>query len=151
MPDVIIADTSVLIIISKIEALELLYRMYGEVFITPEVADEYGEPIPSWISLKSPKDAKYVSLLQTQVDAGEASAIALACETSDVLLLLDDLKARKLAAKLGFRISGTLGVVGKARDRGFIASVGPYIEKLQDTDFHIASQLLDVFLKEFNR
>jgi len=146
MPDVIIADTSVLIIFSKIKALELLHRMYGKVFITPEVADEYGEPIPSWISLKSPKDAKYVALLQTQVDAGEASAIALACDYSDALLLLDDLKARKLAAKLGFRISGTLGVIGKARERGLIESVGPYIEKLQETDFRIAKQLLDLFL-----
>lgn len=101
--------------------------------------------------MKLPKDAKYVALLQIQVDAGEASAIALACDYTDVLLLLDDLKARKLAAKLGFRISGTLGVIGKARDRGLIASVGPYIDKLQGTDFYIAKQLLDAFLKECNR
>jgi len=142
MPDVIIADTSVLIVFSKIDAMGLLQRMYGAVIVTPEVADEYGAVLPSWISVRAAVDKKYVVLLRTQVDAGEASAIALGMEFRGALLLLDDLKARKLAVNLGLRIAGTLGVILKARERGVIADVVPYIEKLRMSDFYISEVLM---------
>ena len=41
---------------------------------------------------------------ETQIDKGEASAIALATKYDDVLLIFDDLKARKLLKRLKFRI-----------------------------------------------
>lgn len=147
MPEVIIADTSVLVVFSKIDAIDLLRRLYGEICVTREVADEYAEPLPAWIVVKSPKDKRYLALLQTQVDKGEASSIALACDFDDVLLLLDDLKARKLAVKLGFRITGTPGVIAKAKKIGMIERVKPYVEKLQQTDFRISKDILREFLR----
>lgn len=147
MPDVIIADTSVLIVFSKIDAMGLLQRMYGAVIVTPEVVDEYGAVLPSWISVRVAVDKKYVDLLRTQVDAGEASAIALGIEFKGALLLLDDLKARKLALSLGLRITGTLGVILKARERGVIRDVVPYIEKIRKSDFHISEALLREILR----
>jgi predicted nucleic acid-binding protein len=47
----------------------------------------------------------------SQIDLGEASTIALAKEMESSLLLLDDLKATKLAAKLNLKFTGTLGVI----------------------------------------
>lgn len=81
---------------------------------TPEIAEEFGEILPDWIKIQSVSDKKYQDFLETQVDYGEASAIALATEFDDVLLLLDDLKARKLATKLKFKITGALGIINKA-------------------------------------
>jgi predicted nucleic acid-binding protein len=52
-------------------------------------------------------------LIVSQIDLGEASAIALAKEIESLLLLPDDLKARKLAAKLNLKFTGTLGVIYK--------------------------------------
>jgi predicted nucleic acid-binding protein len=71
-------------------------------------------------------DKKYQNFLETQVDYGEASAIALATEYDDVLLLLDDLKARKLATRLKFKITGTLGVIHKAKQMSIIDKVKPF-------------------------
>jgi predicted nucleic acid-binding protein len=87
MPKVVISDTSTLIIFHKIGELNLLQSVYDELVTTPEVAEEFGETLPNWIEIKSATDKKYQTFLETQVDPGEASAIALATEYDDVLLL----------------------------------------------------------------
>ena len=105
MPKIVISDTSTLILFNKIDEFELLRHVYEELLTTPEIAKEFGEVLPEWIKIQSATDKKYQYFLCTQVDSGEASAIALASEFEDVLLLLDDLKARKLATKLKFKIT----------------------------------------------
>ncbi|MFC5283994.1 hypothetical protein [Pedobacter alpinus] len=97
MLNVVISDTSTLIIFNKINEIALLNKVYGELITTPEIAEEFGEKLPDWIKVKSVSDRKYQKFLETQIDSGEASAIALASEYDNVTLLLDDLKARKLA------------------------------------------------------
>jgi predicted nucleic acid-binding protein len=92
-------------------------------------------------------DKKYQNFLETQVDYGEASAIALATEYDDVLLLLDDLKARKLATRLKFKITGTLGVIHKAKQMSVIDKVKPLIDKLLLTDFRVADNVIEEILK----
>jgi predicted nucleic acid-binding protein len=67
----------------------------------------------------------------------------LATEFDDVLLLLDDLKARKLAAKLMFKTTGTLGIIHKAKQLSIIPKVKPLIEKLLVTNFRISDNVID--------
>ena len=52
---------------------------------------------------------------------GEAESIALASETG-LTLILDDLKARKIAETLDLRITGTIGVLLKAENLTLIKS-----------------------------
>jgi predicted nucleic acid-binding protein len=51
MPNVIISDTSCLIILTKIEELDLLRQLYNKVTITQEIFIEFGEQIPDWIEV----------------------------------------------------------------------------------------------------
>ena len=147
MPKFIISDTSTLILFQKIDEFNLLKKVYGELITTPEIAEEYGDKLPDWIKIKSVTDKKYQDFLETQVDKGEASAIALATEYDDVLLLLDDLKARKLATRLKFKITGTLGVIHRAKQMSIIGKVKPLIDKLLLTDFRVADNVIDEILK----
>jgi predicted nucleic acid-binding protein len=147
MPEVVIPDTSTLILLQKIDELNLLQKVYGELITTPEVAKEFGEDLPVWIKICEVSDKRYQSFLETQVDSGEASAIALATEYENVLLLLDDLKTRKFAKQLGFKITGTLGVIHKAKQMSIIKKVKPLIDKLLATDFRIAESIVDEILK----
>ena len=147
MPKVIISDTSSLILFHKIDELDILRKMYGELVITPEIAEEFGEKIPNWITIQEVKDKKYQRFLETQIDLGEASAIALAIEFDDVLLILDDLKARKLAVKLKFKITGTLGIIHKAKQNFIIDKIKPIIDKLLSTDFRVASHIVKEILR----
>jgi len=147
MPRVIISDTSTLILFDKIGEFSLLQKVYGELMTTPEIAKEFGKNLPDWIKIQAVSDKKYQFFLETQIDHGEASAIALASEYDDVLLLLDDLKARKLAIRLNLKITGALGVIHKAKQMLLIEKVKPLIDKLLLTDFRVANNIVKEILK----
>ena len=146
MPKFVISDTSCLILFSKIEQILLLQKVYQKVYTTPEIALEFNEELPSWIEIIPVTDKKYLEFLNTQVDLGEASAIALAKELGDVLVLMDDLKGRKLAKKLNIKITGSLGVIHKAKELGIINEVKPILEKIIQTDFRISENVINEFL-----
>lgn len=147
MPKIIISDTTVLILLKNIDQLDLLKGIYGDIITTPEVAEEFGERLPDWIKIQSVSDKKYQDFIETQLDKGEASAIALAKENDDVLLLLDDLKARKLALRLNLKFTGTLGIIHKAKQTGLIKKVRPLIEKILSTNFRISDKIIDEILR----
>ncbi|MEM6766714.1 MAG: DUF3368 domain-containing protein [Bacteroidota bacterium] len=149
MPEagVIISDTSCLIVLRNIDELTLLQKVYSSIITTKEVADEFGDEFPDWILIKSPKDQQKQQLLSFQVDKGEASAIALAMELPTEAIILDDYKARQLAVKLGLPVTGTLGVLIKAKNQEIIPSVIPILEKLKQTNFRISNQLVEEVLE----
>lgn len=147
MPKTIISDTSILIIFNKIDEMEILHQLYKEVLITNEIKNEFGETTPEWIKVHKVKDIRYQKLLETQLDVGEASAFALASEFEDVLVLLDDLKARKLANALNIKITGTLGIITKAKQLSIIYEVKPILDKIQKSNFRISQELLEEVLR----
>ncbi|MDR3251025.1 MAG: DUF3368 domain-containing protein [Tannerella sp.] len=139
MPEVVvITDTSCLIALTKINALGLLRQLYHRVVITEDICIEFGEPLPDWIEIKAVTNKKYQQLIERILDKGESSAIALSMELGDVLLIIDDLKARKEAKRLGLKITGTLGLLFAAKQKGFIPVLKPYFDKLQSFDFRIS-------------
>ncbi len=83
-----------------------------------------------------------------QIDKGEASAIALAIELSDSVVILDDYKARKLAESLGIQIIGTIGIIIKAKRQGVIESIKPFLQKIRQTDFRISEEIEKRALEE---
>ncbi|MDO9154599.1 MAG: DUF3368 domain-containing protein [Paludibacter sp.] len=147
MRSIVISDTSSLILFDKIAELELLNKVYNSIITTPQIAAEFGKSLPDWILIMEVKDKKYQEFLETQVDWGEASAIALAKEIPDSILLLDDLKARKLAKKLNIKFTGTLGVFHKAKQAGYVDRIKPLIDKLLLTNFRISEDIINEILR----
>lgn len=86
--------------------------------------------------------------MKTQVDIGEASAFAVASQFEDVLLLMDDLKARKLAKQLSLKVIGVIGILIFAKKKGKISLIKPLLEKLQETNFRINKKIIDFALAE---
>lgn len=58
MQATIISDTSCLIVLYKVQQLELLRLLFTEIITTQTVAAEFGEPLPKWISIQEPKDKR---------------------------------------------------------------------------------------------
>lgn len=140
MPEImVIADTSCLIALTNIGEIGLLKDLYGEVYITEEIAREFDEQIPEWIKIENVKNQKYQQLLNLLLDAGEASAIALALENEQTLLILDDLKGRKEADKMGLKSTGTLGLLVKAKSTGLIHEIKPLVERLKAKGFRFSA------------
>ena len=143
MHQTVISDASCFIILDNIGELELIQYTFQKVTTTPEIVAEFGRELPSWVEVRSASDFHYKQILTTQVDSGEASAIALAIETPGCLVILDDYKARKVAENLGLEITGTIGMIIKAKLTGVIPSVKPILEKIKNTNFRISEELIN--------
>ena len=58
------------------------------------------------------------------------------------MLIVDDYKARKVAEKLGIKITGTIGIIIKAKLNGIIPSIKPFFEKIKNTNFRISEEII---------
>lgn len=148
MPKTIISDTSCFIILAKVDELELLQKVYGDIITTPDIAAEFGEGLPVWVEIVAVTDKAKQQLLEMQIDKGESSAIALAIEIPNSTLILDDYKARKIAEQLGINFTGTIGVIIKAKLKGIISSIKPILKKIKETDFRLSIEIELQALKE---
>jgi len=143
----VVSNTSPLIGLSNIARLEILREVFGELFIPPAVQREFMEELPSWIKVKAPKNRPLVHALSEVLGDGESEAIALAVELNAKFLVLDDLKARKIARKLGLRVVGTASVLLLAKKRGVIDEVKPLLLELRDKGFRISDEVVRVILE----
>ncbi len=100
-----------------------------------------------FLFVEEPRDKRIVAVLKTIVDEGEAEAIALALERNN-LLIIDDLKGRKLARRLGLKIIGTLGLLKTTKLKGLIKEIKPVIEKLRKKGFYLSNNLIDKLLRD---
>ena len=133
----IIVDSSCLIGLTNIKLLDILHSLYGTVTVTPEIAAEYGLDLPDWITVTPVKNTVLQTAIQSDLHAGEASAIALALENPGSLVVLDDKKARRYAANFGLAITGTMGIVVSATENGIIKDAAGAFEKLRKTGFRL--------------
>jgi predicted nucleic acid-binding protein len=143
MPEQAIVDTSVLIALERINTLEILCKIYSQVILPEAVINEFGPPpIECYSAEKVKSPLVRLLVLDLNLGRGEAESIALASEMG-LRLALDDLKARKVAEKLGLRITGTIGVLLKAESLALIGNAYDKVEDLRDKGFYISDQLLD--------
>ena len=144
---VVIADTSCFILLDKIGELDLLQKVFGSITTTNEIAREFNKPLPQWVNIQSAINHRYSELLAIEVDKGEASAIGLALEIDNSLLILDDQKARKLAERLNLNYTGTLGILLKAKGLGILPTIRPLLQKIQQTNFRFSDKVLSDILQ----
>ena len=157
MPDAV-SDSSPLIHLAKIEALELISRLYSRILIPPavwrEVVEESdGRPgavemekavAAGWMVKQAAKNETLVVALRQTLDNGEAEAVALATELHPESVLLDDKLARQMARRLGVPVTGTLGVLLRAKQVGPIVEVRSLITRLQsEGDYYIDPGLIE--------
>jgi predicted nucleic acid-binding protein len=148
MPEIAISDTSCLIVLSKIGEFDLLRRRYSRVLVPIKVVQEFGGPLPMWIKVQEPSKSSLLKLANFKLDDGEREAIALALDIQEALLILDDERARDIAAKLHLNITGTLGVLIKSKQTGLIPAITPLIEKIRQTDFRMSEAIILKALNE---
>lgn len=136
---IVVSNTSPLSALLAIGAADLLTQLFGEVVVPTAVHDELNRShphLPPWLRVESVKNLDQVIQFARIVDRGEAEAIALAKELRADLLLMDERKGRRLAAREGIPVIGLLGVVLLARRKQLIPSARTLprtlLQRLQD-------------------
>lgn len=147
MPEVIISDSRCLIALTNARHLYLPQKVYGRIMTTSVVVQEYGMHIPDWIEVKDPIDERLVGRFMDLVDAGEASAIALAVETDRSVVILDHLAARRLVTDLELPHTGMLDILLKAKSKGDITAVAPILNDIKRVSFRLSSEVEEKVLR----
>lgn len=145
MKEPVVTNSTCLISLERIGYLQLLADLFEPVFIPPKVQEEFASSV-AWLKLKAPRNSALVTALNHIIGPGEAEAIALAAE-DQTLPILDDLKARQWAKRLGIRIIGTVGVLLRAKHHHLVQSVHPLLEALKNAGFHVSSSLEEEALR----
>lgn len=156
-----VSNTTPIISLLKAEALEILERLFGEVYISQGV---YNELVSNNVFIEEAQTIKEcrfikvvnvrnefaVKLLQKNLalDLGESEAIVLSDELNGDILIIDEKKGRAVAKSMSINLAGTLGVLLKAKNQGIVEAIRPIIDKMMQKDIRISATLYEEVLKK---
>ncbi|MCR5790197.1 MAG: DUF3368 domain-containing protein [Lachnospiraceae bacterium] len=151
----VLANTTPLIALANIDWLELLHKLYGTIIVPQAVMDEIiREPAKqrvhdaSWIKVETIQDQSQKDLFRARLHAGEIEVMILARELKADLVIMDDDAAKKTAKFLGLNVTGTLGVLLKAKREGYLEKVEPVMNELICDGLFISDTVKRYVLKE---
>lgn len=147
----VIINSTPLIALCKVDQLELLHGLYGEVFIPEAVFKEVTEKNDvvrhritscSWIHVETVQDTQSRKMYKAKLHDGEVEVMILAQEhQGEHLVVIDDGAARRTAEYLGLTLSGTMGVLIKAKQRGLLDSVMPIVAQMEAHEIYLSDAL----------
>ena len=152
----VVSNSTPLIAFARIGELELLRRIAGRVVIPTAVWDEITGATNGagadevqhapWIEVRKP--ASVGGDLTALLDQGEAQTIALAEELGATEVLLDERAARALASARGLQIIGSAGLLVRAKERGLIDAVQPYLERMRAQGVRFSDRFVRALLSQ---
>ena len=156
---IVVADSSSLRYLILVDSTQLLQQLFGRVVVPDVVAGELSAtsaPIavrgwiaqpPKWIEIVQ-VSGDAVDAVSDDLDIGERAAIAVATELSADVLLIDDAAGREEARRRGIRVTGTLGVLRAAAERGLI-DVSAVVTRLKATNFYVDDALIEAIFQRW--
>ena len=156
MPNVI-SDTSPIQYLYQLNLLELLPTLYDEIIIPQAVELELdtgkslGISLPNidslpWITIRESLSGEILPLV-TELGMGEREALALAIEIPDSLVILDDALGRRYARLLRVQFTGTLGILLKGKQVGYMKTIAPILDRLDALRFRLDPSTRTAVLK----
>jgi uncharacterized protein len=152
----VIADTGALISLGHVGQIGLIDRVFGEFYIAEAVWEElkdYEHPKFDRGILKhlekrvvKIKSSNYLSVL---MDYGESESVILYEELQADYLLIDDNKARIIAESFNVNCIGSIGLLIKAKQKGFLSALKPIFENWVANNRYFSKKLLNQILDKF--
>ena len=155
----IVCNAGPLIALAGIGQLGLLRELFGEVLVADDVKSEVEDGGKSgagtglfqtapWLRITS-LSRKMDPLLTSLLDIGEAATISLALQESAALVLMDEVKGRRVARDVyGLAVIGTGRVLVEARRASLISKVRPLIEQMRAGGYWLADTIMAEILRQ---
>jgi len=158
----VVSNTSPISALSIIGRLGLLRTQFGSIRIPNAVWTELSRldhdsgrqalvqaHAEGWIQVHQTANRAMIEILSVTLDAGESEAIAMSQEWPADLLIMDESSGRTMARNLKIKISGTLGILLKAKRDGEIPSFKIEMDRLvHDAGFFASDRVRNTFLTE---
>ena len=151
----VVSNTTPIISLLKLSRLDILRELYGVINIPYAVYQEieagkskgYYQDLTKidWIKIKEIKDKKALRYF-LDLDAGEAEAIVLAAEVNADLIIIDEKLGRYHAKHADLNLTGTIGVLLRAKKKGLIEHIKPILLELIEKDVWFSEKLLKQIL-----
>lgn len=149
----VILNSTPIISLAKLNLLPLLQKMYAQVTIPETVYEEVTRKndivkrridASPWIHIETVHSRKNERMYRAKLHKGEVEVMILAQECEgEHLVVIDDDAARKTASFLGLTLTGTIGILIKAKELGYIEAVMPMIALLQENGIYFSNHLID--------
>ena len=147
---IVVSDTTPLISLLKINRIDLLEKLFGDVLIPQAVFDELTVNERFRLEADEINNPESASILKRAagLDQGESEAIVLSDELKADLLLMDEAKGRNVSAQMGLRIMGTIGILMAAYEEHELTSdeVRECVDGLQRAGRHIGQRHYQMLL-----
>ena len=143
----VVANSTPIIALSEIKRLELLKELYGEIAIPNAVCEEVKVKDAGifdgqgWIRIMAISNLAAKELFTSALHDGEVEVMLLAKEINADLVIIDDGLARRHADYLGLTITGTVGVLLRAKSSGIIRFVAPVLDEIIQHKFYISDSV----------
>ncbi len=139
----VVVNTTPLIALAEIHHIDLLRQLYGEILVPPAVRAEVIAGGSSGVGVEEFTKADFIRTVPlgdprrldffVDLDRGEAEVIALAEEMEADLVIIDELLGRKHAQRLGMNVTGSIGVLIKAKQMGILPRIAPLLKAWRST------------------
>ncbi|KXS31184.1 MAG: Uncharacterized protein AWT59_2699 [Candidatus Gallionella acididurans] len=150
MNKIVIADAGPLIAFARLHQIGLLPQIFGRVLVTDIVFAECAgrADFPESPLIREAVDKKQLELCTSpdfsafaqKIDAGEASAIAVAIECG-CGVLMDDKAGRRMATNASVPVIGTVGVLVLAKRKGLVPLVMPLLKNLATSGYFLSAEI----------
>lgn len=155
----VIVNSTPLIALCHIGRLDILQKLYGKISIPEAVYIEISakpnsickkevEKSLNWICVEKIQNEMAKEMFKTQLHEGEVEVMILAKETEADVVIIDDQNAKKHAKYLKLPVTGTLGVLIKAKQKGYIDKLRPLLEKMVQEGIYLKPALIEMCLKQ---
>lgn len=101
----------------------------------------------TWITIQTITAKEQLALLLPSLDRGEAEVITLALEKKANFVLIDELTGRKVAESLNLNVSGSVGILIKAKQLGEIEAVKPFLDAMLKQGIYFSQRFIDAVLQ----
>lgn len=152
---IVLSNTTPFIALSSIDKLELLQKLFGQIHVVTEVIEECAvggmisvpdlRTIP-WVVEIHPSQAITISIL-LELDKGEKYTLQMAKELKADRVIIDEKIGRDVAEYLGLEVTGTLGILLKAKQKGWIESFTKSANAMSDQGIHYNKALIKKLAK----
>ncbi len=149
---ILIADSSALIALSIVDKLDILEKLFGEVYIPRAVYVEVSQENKNKSQELSLYCRDRVLDISSEINfnislgLGESEAVMLYKEKNADFLLCDDKKAKKFAQNFDIKVIGSLGVLLKAKEAELITKISPLIQTLKLSQIFIDDKTYEIVL-----
>jgi len=153
----VVSNTTPLISLLKLSRLEILRDLYTEISIPSAVFNEIetGKQKGYYLDLTTIDWIKIIPIKDQQatkyfldLDQGEAETIVLASELNADLVILDERLGRFYAKHADLKVTGTIGILIKAKRLGLIKELKPLLNELTSKNVWLSEKLIIDILEQ---